>query len=174
MSTKRIRSASAKDARAIAEVHVCAWRVGYHGLMPAQVLDGLSVDEREAFWQELLDSDATDARFTLVCQIGRRLSGFCRVGTPSPDADARPQTAQLAALYVDPRDWHQGVGSDLLSAALERLRAERYREVSLWVLEGNERALSLYRRFGFELDGTRSWHQRSRREELRMRATLVA
>jgi len=42
-----IRPATPEDARAIAEVHVASWRYAYRGLLPDDVLDRLSVEERE-------------------------------------------------------------------------------------------------------------------------------
>ena len=41
-----IREATPDDARAIAEVHVASWRWAYRGDLPAEFLDGLSVDDR--------------------------------------------------------------------------------------------------------------------------------
>jgi hypothetical protein len=50
----RLRRARQYDARNIAEVHVRAWRGAYKGLVPDEILDGLSVEERERSWRELL------------------------------------------------------------------------------------------------------------------------
>ena len=45
-----IRDATAEDARAIGEVHVASWRWAYRGQLPDEVLNDLSVDDREALW----------------------------------------------------------------------------------------------------------------------------
>src|SRR5207247_7924466 len=49
-SVTTIRAAVVDDARAIAEVHVGSWRSTYRGQLPDDLLDRLSVDEREAQW----------------------------------------------------------------------------------------------------------------------------
>lgn len=51
-----IRDAELKDARQIAKVHVESWQAAYRGSMPDELLDSLSVDQREAFWAEMLSS----------------------------------------------------------------------------------------------------------------------
>jgi len=49
-----IREATSDDARAIAEVHMASWRWAYRGDLPAEFLDGLTVDDREREWREWL------------------------------------------------------------------------------------------------------------------------
>ena len=56
---------------------------------------------------------------------------------------------ELSWLYVDPRCYRNGVGSALVRAALLATAAP----LSVEVLDGNERALSLYRKAGFAVLG---------------------
>jgi len=49
-----IRHARVEDAEAIAAVHVAAWRESYTGLVPAEMLASLSVDERADRWRRIL------------------------------------------------------------------------------------------------------------------------
>ena len=53
-STRRIRTATPEDARAIAEVHVASWRAAYRGVLPDTYLDRLSVDENKTFQPEVI------------------------------------------------------------------------------------------------------------------------
>jgi L-amino acid N-acyltransferase YncA len=73
--------------------------------------------------------------------------------SPSRDADAIPNTAEVAAIYVHPDKWKKGVGGALLSASLDEGRKCKSDQVTLWVLEGNQRARSFYESFGFIQDG---------------------
>ncbi len=117
-----VREASQGDAAAIAGVHVRAWRVAYRSLLPDDLLDRLSVEDREESWRGIL-GDAGDESFTLIAIDGeRQLVGFCAVAAPARDVDAGEQTAEVAATYVDPHRWRAGIGSDLLAAAVSRLR----------------------------------------------------
>jgi hypothetical protein len=49
-----IRSATPGDARAIATIHVEAWRAAYRGIVPDEYLDSLSIDGRESTWRQNL------------------------------------------------------------------------------------------------------------------------
>ena len=140
------------DARDVATVHVRAWQAGYRDVLPDAVLDGLSVEERTRNWREWLRADSDDA-FTLVAELDGRLVGFCSAATPSRDPDAGPRTAEIGALYVEPASWRVGVGRTLLSAALRRLRRGPWDDMTLWVVDENDRARSFYDRAGFEPDG---------------------
>jgi GNAT superfamily N-acetyltransferase len=169
-----VRRAVRSDARQIAEVHVRAWRAAYRGLLPDEVLDGLSVEDRERSWRELL-SDPDGRSFTLVAAGGEPgVEGFCAVAVPSRDHDADALTAEVAATYVAPGRWRTGIGSALLRTALEELRSGGWREVTLWVFAENDRARSFYAKFGFEADGAERRHKWSGRQiEMRLRAGLA-
>lgn len=168
-----IRRANRDDARAIAEVHVRAWRVAYRGLVSDELLDGLSVEDRESIWLELLSK--TDASsFTLVAIGGAdRIDGLCTAATPSRDDDAGERTAEIAATYVDPSRWRSGVGAALMGAALDELRLDGYEEVTLWVFAENDRARSFYRTLAFRPDGRETRHDQLEGQlAVRLRAPL--
>lgn len=62
----------------------------------------------------------------------------------------------LSTLYVLPTYQGAGVGSALHDLAVERLRAQGFREARLWTLEGNEAGRRFYERRGWSLtDETR-------------------
>jgi len=140
-------------------VHVRAWRVAYRGLLPDDLLDRLSVEDREESWRGILE-DAGDESFTLVAIDGeRQLVGFCAVAAPARDEDAGGQTAEVTATYVDPQRWRVGIGGDLLAAAVLRLREAGWRDVVLWVFGENAPACAFYARFGFHPDGSETRHE---------------
>jgi ribosomal protein S18 acetylase RimI-like enzyme len=68
--------------------------------------------------------------------------------TRLPDMSSRE--CYLEYLWVAPRVRRRGVASMLLRRALDRLRDSGVRTVWLWILDGNERAMRLYERFGFQ------------------------
>jgi GNAT superfamily N-acetyltransferase len=150
--TLEVRPAVVEDARGIASVHVRSWRSGYRGLLRDDTLDGHSVEARERRWTDLLRRGDGGA-FTLVASAGGTVAGFCSVFAPGRDPDAGPRTAEIAALYVDPARWREGVGAALLSRALDALPADAWDAVTLWVIDGNGAARGFYERFGFAPDG---------------------
>lgn len=145
-----IRVARLADAPAIAQVHVTAWRATYRGLLPATLLDNLSVEGRIQEWNEIL---SLGGGYILVSTYAERIIGFAGCGE-CRDYDLNDgRTGELYAIYLDPAFWGQGYGIALLNAALTLLQRDDYRLATLWVLEGNQRARRFYARTGFAPDG---------------------
>jgi ribosomal protein S18 acetylase RimI-like enzyme len=175
MRIAQIRRATVEDAYGIALVHVRSWQVAYRGHMPDEFLDGLDVENRVNMWRELTQ-DPDKIVFVAENTEGK-IVGFSALGA-SRDADANPKTAELVAIYVHPEKWREGIGRALLSASLDQLRKLELDQVTLWVLEGNQRARSFYESFGFIQDGAmkdddhwKSFAVREVRYRLNMRAT---
>jgi ribosomal protein S18 acetylase RimI-like enzyme len=175
MRIAHIRRGTVEDAYGIALVHVRSWQVAYRGHMPDEFLDGLDVENRVNMWRELTQ-DPDKIVFVAENTQGE-IVGFSALGA-SRDADANPKTAELVAIYVHPEKWREGIGRALLSASLDQLRKLQIDQVTLWVLEGNQRARSFYESFGFIQDGGmkdddhwKSFAVREIRYRLNMRAT---
>jgi GNAT superfamily N-acetyltransferase len=150
-----IRSAEPADARAIAEVHVASWRWAYAGDLPQEVLDALSVDDRERMWNRaILDAAVT----VIVAEEGGRVVGFVSTG-PTRDDDAPGGTGELFAIYLDEAVAGTGVGAALLERAERDLREAGFNRATLWVLASNDRARRFYERHDWAWDGTTSEHQ---------------
>lgn len=138
----RIVDARPEDARAIAEVHVAAWRETYAGLIPDRALDTLSVPERTALWRRVLDGGG----WVLVARDGGRIVGFAS-GGPARDPDADATTGEIVALYLLKTHHGRGTGRALFTAACRRLAREGCRALRLWVLAGNP-TRGFYRHIG--------------------------
>lgn len=145
-----IRSATAADADGVALVHVRSWQAAYRGLMPQDVLDGLSVAERAANWQRILTETSRGSQ-TLVVERDGMIVGWASFGTARDDE--APGTGELWGIYAHPDAWSLGVGHTLIIAVEEALRAEGHEVAYLWVLDGNDRAATFYERHGWASDG---------------------
>lgn len=165
-----VRTAIPADAEAIAAVHVRSWQAGYRGLMPDQLLDGLSAAERVPRWRDVAGQAGPGV--LLVAEHGTGVAGFCAVAEPSRDEDADPDVAEIGAIYVDPGHWRTGVGAALMEAALAHLNNRDWREVTLWVLEDNDAAIAFYARFGFAPDGAQNFYEGSGTTGIRLRRRL--
>lgn len=143
-----IRPATTTDAEAIARVDIASWRGAYSEILPDSYLSSLDVDERAGLWRTAVTTGATSV---LVAEDGTGPIGFTSVG-PSRDEDAEPGDREIYAIYLHPRAWGTGVARDLMRTVLDGLAPGTV--VSLWILEGNERAQHFYRRHGFQPDGT--------------------
>jgi len=144
----RIEPAAEADCAAVARVHVASWQQAYRHLMPADYLDALSVEKREAGWREVLARGQPEL---LVARAADDVLGFASFGKCRDD-DAPPGRGELWALYASPLAWSRGVGRALCDAARTRLDALGFGETSLWVLAGNARAIRFYTRAGFVAD----------------------
>jgi RimJ/RimL family protein N-acetyltransferase len=82
------------------------------------------------------------------------------VGRLSVARDQHPASAHVAdlGLMVAQDARGQGIGSELLAAAVEWARGAGVRKLELHVFPWNEPALRLYEKFGFEREGYRKGH----------------
>jgi ribosomal protein S18 acetylase RimI-like enzyme len=143
-----VRDAEPADAHGIAAVNVRSWRAAYRGLVPDDVLAGLSVRDREQFWSGGLT--ARPAHVRILVAVTDAIVGFAATGPPLVAEDrADPTLGDLYALYLDPDVWRRGIGSRLHDAALDRLRSCGFTHAGLWVLDTNGRALRFYERHGW-------------------------
>jgi ribosomal protein S18 acetylase RimI-like enzyme len=143
-----IRPATTTDAEAIARVDIASWRGAYSEILSDSYLSSLDVSERAGRWNAAVAArDVT----VLVAEDESGTVGFTSVG-PSRDEDAEPGNLEIYAIYLHPRAWGSGVARDLMRTVLDGLAPGTV--VSLWILQGNERAQHFYRRHGFQPDGT--------------------
>jgi ribosomal protein S18 acetylase RimI-like enzyme len=144
-----LRDATPADAPGIATVLVRSWRAAYRGLLPDDVLAGLSVPDRERFWSDALTTRPPRTG-AVVATIEDRVVGFAATGPPLVPADrADPALGDLYVLYLDPDVWQRGLGTRLHAAALDRLRSCGFTRAGLWVLDTNDRAIRFYHRHGW-------------------------
>ncbi len=152
-----IRRAEPSDAEGIAQVLVAAWSSAYRGLLPADVLDRLSVHDSERRWRERI---AEPWGHIFVSELRGRIVGVVECGGSQDEDVDQERIGQVYAIYVDPEQWRQGYGMALLSESVNRLRGDGFEEVILWVLRGNQQAIRFYESAGFEADGASKLMQR--------------
>jgi GNAT superfamily N-acetyltransferase len=149
-----IREALPEDARALAEIHVRSWQAAYRGKLTDEYLDGLSPEEREERWREVLAKPPPAWR-TWVAEDRGAVIGFATTGR-SEDADADRHTGEVFAIYLDPEAVGTGIGRGLFAHAVEDLRERGFRTATLWVLETNADARRFYEVAGWKTDGART------------------
>ncbi len=140
MSSYAVRPASARDAKAIAEIHVATWQATYKDLMPDDYLKSMTVDKRQAYWREAIEYSEPQL---LVATDNDKVVGFVGFDR-SRDAGTKSSVGEIWALYVLPAHWGQGAGVALWDGAREGLKEEGCTQVTLWVLLHNERALRFF------------------------------
>ncbi len=88
----------------------------------------------------------------LLAEHDGDLLGLTACGA-SRDPDAGNEVGEVRTLFVAAGGWRRGVGSALMAAALDDLRARGYSEATVWSFDANERANRFYESHGFERDG---------------------
>jgi len=166
-----IRAAEPGEGRRIEEIRIAGWQDAYAGLLDADWLGALSVnDERVASLEQRI-AELNGETHVLVVEHDGVVRGFAML-LPCRDEDL-PEAGELAAMYVEPGHQAKGLGSALLTADLALMPQPVQ---SLWVLEGNSPARRFYERHGFAADGARDVLARGSGEapELRYRRPRIA
>jgi GNAT superfamily N-acetyltransferase len=145
-----VRSAVASDASGVEAVHWASRAAAYQHIKgwPPPRPDRA---ERVEIWKRWL----TDPLVTsIVGGIDDVVVGICTV-RPSTDDDADPTVvAAMPTLYVHPSVWHRGYGRALCAEAVRRASARGFSVLTLWSIEGNDRARDFYLAFGFVAEPT--------------------
>jgi L-amino acid N-acyltransferase YncA len=143
-----IDRAALSDVRAVAEIHVAAWRSAYSRILPEDYLASLSVEQREAMWKKTVESGQPQL---LVAKDNGTVLGWIAFGA-CRDKDVPSSQAEVWAMYVAPNSWFKGVGRQLWQRAKESLSLQGYGTCSLWVFLENEQAIRFYQSVGFVAD----------------------
>lgn len=140
LSSYVVRPATARDAKAVAEIHVLTWQVAYQDLMPAEHLNSMTQEKRLAYWREAIEYSEPQL---LVATDGDKIVGFVGFDR-SRDAGTKSSVGEIWAMYVAPDHWGKGAGIALWDGARDGLKEEGCTQVTVWVLLQNERALGFY------------------------------
>lgn len=123
-------------------VHYQAWKEAYADLIAPEHLVSRSLER-------CIGNAHQYPQNTLVAKDGDRVIGFVCYGVYRDDS--LQNAGEIYALYVLQAYHGRRVGYGLMNAAMAQLAG--YKQVALWVLKGNARALRFYERYGFRLDG---------------------
>ncbi len=131
----KIHFALPEDAPAIARVHVASWQTTYRGIVAAETLANLSVENREKYWQEYISQAEQQGVCVFVAEENERILGFCSAG---PGRDPIPgYTAELYAIYLLQPAQGRGIGRQLVRAAANHLTTRDFQSMFVWVLRDN-------------------------------------
>ncbi|MFN2465681.1 MAG: N-acetyltransferase family protein [Candidatus Dormibacteria bacterium] len=151
-STVTLRVAGLEDIPALVALQARSWRSTYRGLVDDDFLDAIPMQKWLESWRAHFFGARRDTR-CFVAEVEGRVIGFSGAGGADPSEQLGQDVAELHTIYVDDAHHGRGVGRRLMEAVLDYLRGEGYREVILWVLEGNDRARRFYEAGGWQPDG---------------------
>jgi GNAT superfamily N-acetyltransferase len=165
-----VRWALPGDGAALAGIYLSACRSAYRDLIPDGLLSGSWAQRRAQAWASAVAG--RDPPPVYVAGDAEDLLGFCAIDAPSSDYDEDATVAKIMALNVRADAWRSGVGTALMDEVLAAFRRDGWGSASLWLLEGNDRALAFYARFGFKTDGSTDISDAAGAPVVRMRLVL--
>ncbi|MBX3119395.1 MAG: GNAT family N-acetyltransferase [Fimbriimonadaceae bacterium] len=140
------RLATADDAHCMAHISVEGWRYAYQGILPAQMLDALDVEERTKNMLSRMSQYDGVEQFGLVAVDAQdRVLGFIEGGPQTSPAEGIE--VEIQTLYVHPKAHGRGIGKLLLTEAVRRFVAAGHRSMIVWTFRDNA-AVEFYRKLG--------------------------
>ena len=145
-----IRNAATADAAGIARVHVDTWRSAYRGIVPEEYLASLSHDQRVISWGKFLGAMPPRQHVLVALDDTEQVVGFSNAGGNRSVEYAHD--GEVVAIYLFEEHQGRGIGRRLLQASINRLAADGFRQMLVWVLADNH-ACRFYERMGGQVIG---------------------
>jgi RimJ/RimL family protein N-acetyltransferase len=136
----------------------------------AAVMAAVAEEDRWIATQPPIDADAMRARVRTMLADGDTLFVLHDDGRVVGNLGlhgTRVEGVVLLGMAILAGSRGRGGGRALMEAALEHARGTQWHKIELEVWPDNERAIALYERFGFEVEGLRRDHYRRRDGNLR-------
>ncbi|HRO86747.1 GNAT family N-acetyltransferase [Denitratimonas tolerans] len=147
-----IRSARARDARALAELAESTFRATFGAMNSAA---HMQTHCRALYGEAIQAAEIADPdRETLLCEHDGGLIAYAQLRWgEAPECVVATRPGEIQRLYVADA-WHgAGIAQALMQASIERMRQRASDVVWLGVWEHNPRALAFYRKVGFAVAG---------------------
>lgn len=145
-TTFKVRPATLRDAKAIAELHNSTVREAFKSMLADTPVPSVPLEKRQAYWREAIEYAEPQVQVALDDDKIVGFVGFDR----SRDKGTPPTMGELWAIYVASSHWDKGVGLALWDAAREGLQDEGCTHVSVWLPIANERAMRFHELAGFK------------------------
>jgi len=104
-------------------------------------------DPARIFWKR-----GDDPANTLVAEVDGAVAGYVKL-RQATELESSRHVLRVAGLAVDPAHQGEGIGHELMKAAIDGAKARGARRLTLRVLGPNKRAQKLYESLGFEVEG---------------------
>lgn len=147
--TFSVRKADERDIGGIARAHVQGWRETYGHILPASVLESLTVEARVRSWRHVM-GQIDEASLVLVAEDRKgEIVGFAQGGPVRASHAAMFGTdAEIHAVYLLDKVKRQGLGRTLMEQVFAHLVQRGFRSAGLWVLQENHPARCFYEALG--------------------------
>jgi len=134
------------DLAAVASLFERSFCHTFAHLYRAEDLEAFLAQFGSDAWEQEFD----DPRFGLfLAEIGSELVGFVKLGPQALPVETQRIAVELRQIYVDPAWLGRGIAGPLMDWTIAEARRRGADELYLTVYVDNDRALAVYRRYGF-------------------------
>lgn len=106
-------------------------------------------EQEAAFLQKMIDSPSD---MMIVCIVDGKIAGNCRL---SLHKKIKTRHRADVAIALTREFWRLGIGTAMFQEMICRAKELGISQLELEVIDGNERAIALYRKMGFEIVATK-------------------
>lgn len=158
-----VRDATVADVYRMTQIYMGSWNVSAEGVVSPEVAMSRTFDRRARYLHDRIQSGGILHPIVAVANgdiVGPwgNIAGAMHnqiVGIACPTAGENSESAEVDHVYVDPTCIGYGVGSVLMAAILEQMRAAGVKDANLWAFEGNQRARRFYEGSGWTPTGAK-------------------
>jgi len=145
-----IREARPEDAPALARIHASVWQSTYRGIMPDAYLDGLTGEQREPYWRQMLAPGERPKLCLALAEDDGMVGGFIAAGPPQnlPAGGASVYRGEIYAMNILPSLQGRGFGRRMMVHTALWLAERNLSPFYLWVLADNVNARDFYELLG--------------------------
>ncbi|KFN03329.1 GNAT family N-acetyltransferase [Bacillus clarus] len=130
-----IRRAMKEDILGIAKVHAESWKTTYKGILPNEVLDNITYEQREKQWENIFQQ-AKNHQYRFVAEtLDGKIIGFIDGGVERTGAYSCD--GELYAIYILQEYQGLKVGQRLFYSLLSEFIKNDIDSVLVWVISNN-------------------------------------
>ena len=129
-----------KDARALKNIHVSAYKTSYRGFMPDDYLNSLAVTEDVV---ERTKAYIEKTECYMVEENGEKIA-FVYLDYPKE----KKEVFEIMAIYVHPIWHHKGVGRLIVNELSQIKKKEGFEKIIAWTMK-NGPSVGFYEKMGF-------------------------
>lgn len=146
--TALLRSPRLEDAQEMAEcLKTCASETHFLLRAPEECTE--TAEQEADFLQKMIDSPTS---LMIVCEVGGQIAGNCQI-----NFSTRVKTSHRAGIGIGllKKYWNLGIGTAMFREMIAAAEERGIYQLELEVIEGNDRAMGLYRKMGFEVSAAK-------------------
>lgn len=146
-----IRSAEKKDLALVAHVAKTSYEdaFGEYFNFKDELEAEIQENRSEKYFESVLGKDDI-----LVAEVDEKIIGYLQFGEPSSDIQrVLVDDIQLKRLYILASFHNRGIGSKLIDSMFAHESLSQVNNVYVEVWKQNDKAVKLYKKFGFEFTG---------------------